>query len=199
MRTRIGIGLIWLAVSGQSSPAASSTNAGSFCARLANAIGIAEPGSTNGRTTWTASPMSLGKRLFGGSVATSVNVSPVEIRSIEDVTRLSGMCKQEGKGAVCRLSGPVNFHLTWKGQQTVTPVIAGETAVVSVFGTKTSCESDSVVQAEIAISPEATSSESIAKDLSTLAELKKRGVLSESEFQAAKDKLLSTPSRDKVF
>lgn len=195
MHTQIGIGLILLAVSGQSSPTASSTSAGSFCARLANAIGIAEPASTNGRTTWTASPMNLGKRLFGGSVATTVTVSSVEIKTLEDVTRLSGMCKQEGKGAVCRLSGPVNFHLTWKGQQTVTPVYAGETAAVSVFGTKTSCESNSVVQAESSISPQATSSESIAQDLSILAELKRRGALSESEFQAAKDKLLSTPSK----
>lgn len=195
MRMQIGIGLLLLAVSGQSSPATPLTPTGGFCARLANAIGIAEPASINGRTTWTATPLNLGKRLFGGSVATAVTVSPVEIKTIEDVTRLSGMCKPGSKGAVCRLSGPVNFHLTWKGQQTVTPVHAGETALVSVFGTKTTCESESVAQGDGAISPQAASSESIAKDLSTLVELKKSGALTESEFQIAKDKLLSSLSK----
>ena len=50
------------------------------------------------------------------------------------------MCAAEGKGAVCRLVGPVNFKFGWKGSKTVTSVLPAETAIVSVEGIKTTCQ-----------------------------------------------------------
>lgn len=46
----------------------------------------------------------------------------------------------EGKAAVCRLTGPIDFKFGWKGNTTITPVMGNEKAIVRVDGTKAFCE-----------------------------------------------------------
>jgi hypothetical protein len=90
---------------------------------------------------WKANALNFGQRfLVGGTASTSVDVEPIEPSTVDDYKRASEMCVAEGKGAVCRLVGPVNFYFGWKGSKTVTPVLPAETAVVSVEGMKTTCQ-----------------------------------------------------------
>jgi hypothetical protein len=115
-----------------------------FCMRLGRTIGIDEAKLAERRGAWTANALNFGQRfLVGGTASTSVAVEPVEPATVEDYKRASAMCETEGKGAVCRLSGPANFKLGWKGEQTVTPIHPDETAIVSVKGSKASCQSGS--------------------------------------------------------
>lgn len=89
---------------------------------------------------WKANALNFGQRfLVGGTASTSVDAEPIEPSTVDDYRRASDMCVAEGKGAVCRLVGPVNFKFGWKGSKTVTPVLPAETAVVSVEGIKTTC------------------------------------------------------------
>jgi hypothetical protein len=130
-------------LTGQTTPPPSEDGAGDFCFRLAKDSGIDRPAAPDGRTTWTVDALNFGQRfIFGGSAATSVSVRPVPPVTVEDYERLEDTCRQEGKGAVCNLVGPVIFNFTWKGRQVVTPVAAGERATVSIFGTKTTCQSE---------------------------------------------------------
>lgn len=80
--------------------------------------------------------------LVGGSVATGVGVIPVEPATVEDYRRLENMCLPDGKRAVCKLVGPVNFRFVWKGRKIVTLIEAGERATVTAAGTKTTCRSE---------------------------------------------------------
>jgi hypothetical protein len=119
------------------------TEAGDFCFRLAKDSGIDRPAAPDGRTTWTINALNFGQRfIFGGSAATGVSVRPIPQATVEDYERMENMCLPEGKGAVCKLVGPVNFNFNWKGQKVVTPVAAGERATVSIFSTKTTCQSE---------------------------------------------------------
>ena len=68
-----------------------------------------------------------------------VGAMPVEPAMVEDYRRLENMCLPEGKGAICKLVGPVNFKLIWKGRRIVTPMDAGERATILVKGTETTC------------------------------------------------------------
>jgi hypothetical protein len=113
-----------------------------FCMRLGRSIGIDEAKLAERRGAWTANALNFGQRfLVGGTASTSVAVEPIEPATVEDYKRASAMCETEGKGAVCRLSGPANFKFGWKGEQTVTPIRPDETAIVSVKGSKASCQS----------------------------------------------------------
>jgi hypothetical protein len=134
-----------LALAGQA-PLPSDTKAADFCSRLAGNIGIDRPAASDGLTTWTANALNFGQRfIFGGSAATGVGVEPVEPETVEDYRRLRDMC-MPGKGsAVCRLVGPVEFELVWKGSKVVTPMAAGERATVTVKGTRTTCQSEAPV------------------------------------------------------
>ncbi|MCW2382863.1 hypothetical protein M2338_002428 [Sphingobium sp. B2D3B] len=115
---------------------------GDFCARLAANIGVDKPASPDGLTTWTANAANFGQRfIFGGTVSTGLSVSPVEPATVEDYKRLTNMCATQGKGAICRLEGPLDFTFTWKGQSIVTPMEAEERAVVTVAGTRMTCQS----------------------------------------------------------
>jgi len=100
-------------------------------------------GSKLAESGWEANALNFGQRfLIGGTAATSVNVEPVEHASVEDYKRAGELCKAEGKGAVCLLTGPVNFEFGWKGNKTVTTVFPHENAVVRVEGIKAICQSD---------------------------------------------------------
>ena len=88
--------------------------------------------------------MNFGQRfILGGSAATGVGVTPVEPATVEDYQRLENMCMPEGKGAVCKLIGPVNFKFMWKGRKIVTLLTTGERATILVAGTKTTCRPES--------------------------------------------------------
>lgn len=117
------------------------SNAGAdFCSRLAANSGIDLPADAKPGAGWTADALNFGQRfLFGGSTAIAVGVVPVEPAAIEDYKRLEDMCLPEGKGAVCKLVGPVIFKFTWKGRKTLTPLSSGERAVISLGGTKARC------------------------------------------------------------
>ena len=116
-----------------------------FCTRLGKNIGLEKMKATDGKNGWTANALNFGQRfLFGGTAATSVAVEPLEPATVEDYKRLDGMCAAEGKGAVCRLIGPINFKFVWKGNTTITPVLPEERATVIVEGIKTTCQSDIV-------------------------------------------------------
>lgn len=112
-----------------------------FCTRLGRNMGLDEAKLAEKKGGWKANALNFGQRfLVGGTASTSVDVEPIEPSTVDDYKRASGMCAAEGKGAVCRLVGPVNFIFGWKGSKTVTPVLPAETAVVSVEGIKTMCQ-----------------------------------------------------------
>lgn len=122
-------------------PAPDADDGADFCTRLGRNIGLEESKLAEGKGGWKANALNFGQRfLVGGTASTSVNVEPVEPSTVEDYKRAGAMCEAEGKGAVCRLVGPVNFEFGWKGNRTVTPVLPDETAVIRVEGIKTSCQ-----------------------------------------------------------
>ncbi|WP_084489238.1 hypothetical protein [Novosphingopyxis baekryungensis] len=133
----------FVALTGQALAIAPSSNdEADFCTRLGRSIGLDEAKLADGKGKWKASPFNFGQRfLFGGSAATSVNVEPIEPTTVDDFKRAEGMCEADGKGAACRLVGPVNFTFGWKGNKTVTFVLPNETATVRVEGSKTTCQS----------------------------------------------------------
>ncbi|WP_294196979.1 hypothetical protein [uncultured Sphingomonas sp.] len=138
------VGLMALVVAGPAIAQSTDGPAKDFCTRLALDSGIDKPAAPDGRTEWTVNAMNFGQRfLLGGSVATGVGVMPAEPATVEDFRRAEDACLPEGKGAVCRLVGPINFRFTWKGRRIVTPLVAGERATVTVVGTKTTCRSES--------------------------------------------------------
>lgn len=130
-------------LTGQTSPPTSTIATGDFCSRLAADSGIEKRAASDGHTGWTVNAMNFGQRfLVGGSAATGVGVAPVEPATVEDYRRLEDMCLPEGKGAVCKLVGPVNFKFMWKGRKIVTPMATGERATILVVGTRTTCRSN---------------------------------------------------------
>ena len=134
--------MLLLGLTGVTAPSSGTTSA-TFCTRLAANMGIEQPATGDDPNSWTANALNFGQRfLVGGSAATSVGVSPVEPSTVEDYRRLENMCAPDRKGAACKLSGPVNFNVTWKGRRTVTVMESGERATVSVAGTKMICQSD---------------------------------------------------------
>ncbi|MEJ8630336.1 hypothetical protein P0F65_11785 [Sphingomonas sp. I4] len=119
---------------------------GDFCARLAMNSGIDKPAAPDGRTAWTANAMNFGQRfLIGGSAATGVGVKPIEPANVAEYKRLDDMCMMKGKGAICRLVGPVTFKFNWKGRENLVPMAHGERATVEVVGTKTSCRTEAAL------------------------------------------------------
>jgi len=114
-----------------------------FCYRLASNVGLDKPAAPDGHTFWRAKALNFVHRfVVGGSSATGLAVRPVEPATVEDYKRLDDMCMPEGKGAVCKLVGPVNFNFTWKGKKTTTPVNAGERATVRVVGITATCQTE---------------------------------------------------------
>lgn len=112
-----------------------------FCTRLGRNMGLDEAKLAEKKGGWKANALNFGQRfLVGGTASTSVNAEPIEPATVDDYKRVSDMCVAEGKGAVCRLAGPVNFEFGWKGTKTVTAVLPAETAVVTVEGIRTSCQ-----------------------------------------------------------
>jgi hypothetical protein len=140
-----GMALVGLA-SGAAAQQAAVTPAATtadFCARLAADSGIDRPPGTGAPTQWTVNALNLGQRvLFGGSAATGVGVTPVEPATAEDYQRIEDMCLPDGKGAICRLVGPVKFKFIWKGRKIVTAMGPGERATVSVVSTRTTCRTE---------------------------------------------------------
>lgn len=133
-----------VALTGQAPPPVDGDGA-DFCTRLGKNIGIEEPKMADGKVGWKANALNFGQRfLVGGTAATLVAVEPVEPATVEDYKRADGMCTAEGKGAVCRLVGPINFRFGWKGNTTITPVLPGERAVVRVEDIKATCQPDVV-------------------------------------------------------
>lgn len=111
-----------------------------FCARLAEDSGIDKPASPDGRTQWTVNAMNFGQRfLVGGAFATGVGVKPVEPATVEDYRRLEESCRPRQKGALCQLAGPLIFKFIWEGREVLTPLNAGERAVIEVQSTRTTC------------------------------------------------------------
>lgn len=111
-----------------------------FCARLAANVEIEKTTVVDGKTQWNANALNLGQRvLFGGTAVTSVDAEPLEATSVEEYERAKEMCVAEGKGAECRLVGPVNFKFGWKGKKSITPVHDGEIALVRVESSRASC------------------------------------------------------------
>lgn len=133
------IGALLLSVSEAALPS-SSTVGQDFCARLASDSGIDKPAAPGGRTEWTVNAANFGQRfLVGGSFATGVGVVPIEPASVQDYQRLENMCLPDGKGAICKLVGPVIFKFVWKGRKVMTPMSLGERATILVAGTRTTC------------------------------------------------------------
>lgn len=136
------LGMIYGALTGQAPVSATDADsAADFCTRLGRAIGLNDTKLSDAPAGWKANALNFGQRfLVGGTATTSVHVEPVEPASVDDYKRLTDMCAAEGKGAVCRLIGPVAFHFGWKGSRTEVPVLPGETAAVRVEGSRTSCQ-----------------------------------------------------------
>ena len=130
-------------LTGQALPLPPSAATSSFCSRLATDSGIELPVATNRPTEWTVNALNFGQRfLLGGTAVTAVGVGALEPATLDDYRRLENMCLPEGKGAICKLLGPVDFHFTWKGQKIVTRMESGERATIIVAGTKTTCRSE---------------------------------------------------------
>ena len=120
-------------------PAADAT--GDFCQRLAQTIGLKVHPTGPGPARWTVDAIPLAQRLvIGGSAATGMGVHPIEPATVEDYHRLEDMCQPDGKGAVCRLLGPVRFSFLWRGVRTYTLVHPGERATVRIASTRTTCD-----------------------------------------------------------
>jgi hypothetical protein len=122
-------------------PADSNDDGGAnFCTRFGRNIGLDETKFADGKAGWSANALNFGQRFFvGGTAATTLAAEPADPATIEDYKQADSMCAVEGKGAVCRLAGPVNFRFGWKGNTSVTPVHPGEKATVRVEGTKAFC------------------------------------------------------------
>jgi hypothetical protein len=134
------LGAALVALTAQALPPDPSVGA-DFCTRLGQAIGLDDSKLADGKPGWSANALNFGQRfLVGGTAATSVAAEPVEPVTVEEYKRADAMCAAEGKGAVCRLVGPVNFRFGWKGNTTVTSVMPDERAVVRVEGSKTICQ-----------------------------------------------------------
>ncbi len=139
---RMAAGMALCALAGGAGAAPQATT-GDFCARLAADSGIDRPAATGGPTQWTVNALNFGQRvLFGGSAATGIGVSPVEPATAADYARIEDMCLPDGKGAICRLVGPVRFKFIWKGRKIVTAMAPGERATVSVVSTRTTCRTE---------------------------------------------------------
>lgn len=132
----------FVSLTGQApAPAPDHDDRADFCTRLGRNIGLGESQLADGKGGWKANALNFGQCfLVGGTASTSVDVEPVEPATVEDYKRAGDMCEAEGKGAVCRLAGPADFKFGWKGSNTVTRVMPGETAVVRVEGIKTTCQ-----------------------------------------------------------
>lgn len=129
------IGLLTLM--GQAAPTTTDKQDGNFCARMAANSRIEVPA---GQREWTVNALNFGQRwLFGGSTATGVGVEPIDPVTVEDYKRLEDMCLPDGKGAICKLVGPVNVRFYWKGEKVLTPMRDGERATILIKGTKTTC------------------------------------------------------------
>ena len=130
-------------LTGQALPLPSGAATRDFCSRLATDSGIELPVATNGPTEWTVNALNFGQRfLLGGTAVTVVGVAAIEPATLDDYRRLDNMCLPEGKGAACKLLGPVDFNFTWKGRKIVTRIDSGERATILVAGTKTTCRSE---------------------------------------------------------
>lgn len=140
----------FVALTGQAPAAKPSADDGAdFCTRLGRNIGLEEPTLADGKAGWEANALNFGQRfLFGGTATTSLAVEPAEPATVDDYKRAEGMCTTEGKGAVCRLAGPINFRFGWKGNTTITPVLPNEKAIVRVEGIKTNCQLDIALQGD---------------------------------------------------
>lgn len=126
-----------LMLTAQAAPPAAPVTASDFCARLAADSGIVVPA---GQPEWTVNALNFGQRwFFGGSTATGVGVEPIDPVTVEDYKRLEDMCLPDGKGAICKLVGPVNVRFYWKGKKILTPMRASEKATILIKGTKTTC------------------------------------------------------------
>jgi hypothetical protein len=134
------LGAALVALTAQS-PAPAAGDSGDFCTRLGRAVGVDEAKLADEKPGWSVNALNFGQRfIVGGSATTSVNAEAAEPATVEDYKRADAMCVAEGKGAVCRLSGPVGFRFGWKGNVLLTLVLAGESAVVRVEGSKTHCQ-----------------------------------------------------------
>jgi hypothetical protein len=113
----------------------------SFCTRLGRTIGLDEAKLSEAKDGWQASALNFSQRFFfGGGTSMSVGVDLPETATVDDYRRAEGMCTMERRGALCRLVGPINFKMGWKGSNTVTPVMVNEKAIVRIDGNKASCE-----------------------------------------------------------
>ncbi|WP_245613506.1 hypothetical protein [Sphingomonas parapaucimobilis] len=136
-------GLGWVALTGATLPPETALKKLDFCARLAVNIGVDKPAAPDGRTEWTINAMNFGQRFFlGGTAATGVSVTPIEPATVDDYRRAEDMCGPDGKGAICKLVGPMNFRFLWKGNRVITPIAAGEKATIWVKGLKTTCRTE---------------------------------------------------------
>ncbi|MET4897455.1 hypothetical protein RN629_09850 [Sphingomonadaceae bacterium jetA1] len=143
MTKPIWAGLALMALTGAARPPETGTMTPDFCARLATDIGIDKPAAADGRTEWTINAMNFGQRvLFGGTFSTGVGVTPIEPATVDDYRRAEDMCGPDGKGAICKLVGRMNFRFLWKGNRIVTPLAAGEKATIRVKGLRTTCRTE---------------------------------------------------------
>jgi hypothetical protein len=125
------------------SPSPSPTAApGDFCQRLAQNIGVKVHPKAPGPTTWTIDAVPFIRLLvpIPGSVATGMGARPIEPASAADYRRVDEMCQPDGKGAVCRLLGPVRFSFLWRGARTFSLIYPGERARVRIVSTRTTCQ-----------------------------------------------------------
>ena len=120
---RLGLSASFIVITGAAPAVSLADPTGDFCTRLARNSGIDKPSAPDGHTVWTVSALNFGQRfIVGGSAATGIGVKPVEPATLDDYHRLENMCEPEGKGAVCKLVGPVNFAFIWKGIGIITPM-----------------------------------------------------------------------------
>lgn len=114
--------------------------AASFCQRLAGQLGMAAK-PVEGRPGWEVNTLKgLGPKLFGGSSIMSMGVEAVGEPTIEDYRRMNDACEPLDKGAVCKVEGPMSFHVGAKGRIVEITATAGERAQVRIQGTRIRCE-----------------------------------------------------------
>jgi hypothetical protein len=117
------------------------------CERIAPQIGLKKVEATRGRdvsTEWRVDTASVGQHLFGGTVATSVRVEPVDeaVDRAAEERRLREMCTETRQGAECALVGPAVFRMGTRRGLVRETIRDGERAIVGIRGTKVYCRAD---------------------------------------------------------
>lgn len=114
----------------------------SFCERLAVPTGMKSVKSAS-PAAWEVNLLDgLGKALFGGSSVVAIRLEPGDDLDEDHRRRFEESCDSTAKGAFCRVEAPTTLVLTINGREVRQEALVGETATVTVAGSRIRCENN---------------------------------------------------------